>query len=170
MEIRAACTEEAEQACAVIRRSIKELCHADHQGDAPTLSLWLANKTAENMRLWIAQTYVFVAAEQGQMLGVGAMNGSGEITLNYVFPDARFRGISKGLLQRLELQATDLGIQRITLQSSLTALRLYESAGYRRSGPPTKGFGITFCHPMIKNLQSGLSGRCSRLGVSEGRR
>jgi GNAT superfamily N-acetyltransferase len=92
------------------------------------------------------------------------MNGSGEITLNYVSPDARFRGISKGLLQRLELQATDLGIQRITLQSSLTALRLYESAGYRRNEPPTKGFGITFCHPMIKNLQSGLSGRCSRLG------
>jgi hypothetical protein len=86
VEIREACTEEAEDACAVIRRSITELCHADHQGDAPTLTLWLANKTAENMRRWIAQTYVFVAAELGQMLGVGAMNGSGEITLNYVCP------------------------------------------------------------------------------------
>jgi hypothetical protein len=68
VEIRKACIEEAEQACAVVRRSITELCHVDHQGDAPTLSLWLANKTAENMRRWIAQTYVFVAAEQGQIL------------------------------------------------------------------------------------------------------
>jgi len=152
MDIREACIEEAEEACAVIRRSITELCHADHQGDAPTLCLWLANKTAENMRRWIAQTYIFVAAEQGQILGVGAMNGSGEITLNYVSPDARFRGISKALLQRLELQASYLGIRSITLQSSLTALRLYESVGYRRNGPPTKGFGTTFCHPMIKNL------------------
>ncbi|SRR5258708_28456758 len=106
----------------------------------------------ENMRRWIAQTYVFLAVEQGQILGVGAMNESGEITLNYVSPDARFRGISKALLQRLELQASYLGIRSITLQSSLTALRLYESAGYRRNGPPTKGFGITFGHPLIKNL------------------
>ncbi|MBO0754535.1 MAG: GNAT family N-acetyltransferase, partial [Bradyrhizobiaceae bacterium] len=55
--------------------------------------------------------------------------GSGEITLNYVFPVARFRGISKALLQRLELQASHPGIQGITLQSSLTALRLYDAAG-----------------------------------------
>jgi GNAT superfamily N-acetyltransferase len=80
------------------------------------------------------------------------MKRSGEIILNYVSPDARFRGISKALLQRVELQASDLGIPRITLQSSLTALRLYYSAGYRRNGPATKGFGVTFCHPMIKDL------------------
>ncbi len=126
MEIREAHIEEAEEACAVIRYSITDLCHADHQGDAPTLSLWLANKTTENMRRWIVQTYVFVAAEQGQILGVGAVNGSGEITLNYVSPDARFRGISKALLQRLELQASYLGIRNIILQSSLTALRFHE--------------------------------------------
>jgi len=115
--------EEAEELCAVVRRSVTELCHADHQGDAPTISLWLANKTAENMRRWIAQTYVFVAAEQGLILGVGAIKQTGEMTLNYVSPDARFRGISKALLRRLELQASELGIQTITLRSSLTALR-----------------------------------------------
>jgi GNAT superfamily N-acetyltransferase len=152
MEIRKACMEEAEQSCAVVRRSITELCHADHQGDVPTISLWLANKTAENVRRWIAQTYVFVAVEEGRILGVGAMKQAGEITLTYVSPDARFRGISKALLRRLEQQASELGVRTITLQSSLTALRLYGSAGYRRNGPPTKGFGITFAYPMIKNL------------------
>jgi GNAT superfamily N-acetyltransferase len=152
MEIREACMEDAEESCAVIQRSITELCEADHQGDAPTISLWLANKTAENMRRWIAQTYMFVATEDGRIVGVGAITRSGEITLNYVLPDARFRGISKSLLRRIERQASELGVRTITLQSSLTALRFYSSAGYRRDGPPTKGFGITFGHPMMKKL------------------
>jgi GNAT superfamily N-acetyltransferase len=152
MEIREARMEDAEESCAVIQRSIAELCEADHQGDAPTISLWLANKTAENMRRWIAQTYVFVATEGGRIVGVGAITRSGEITLNYVLPDARFRGISKSLLRRMELQASELGVRTLTLQSSLTALRFYGSAGYRRDGPPTKGFGITFGHPMMKKL------------------
>ena len=152
MEIREACMEDAEESCAVIQRSITELCEADHQGDAPTISLWLANKTAENMRCWIAQTYVFVATEDVRIVGVGAITTSGEITLNYVLPDARFRGISKSLLRRMERKASELGVRTITLQSSLTALRFYGSAGYRRDGPPTKGFGITFGHPMMKKL------------------
>ena len=152
MEIREACMEDAEESCAVIQRSIAELCEADHQGDAPTISLWLANKTAENMRRWIAQTHVFVATEHGRIVGVGAITDSGEITLNYVSPDTRFRGISKALLRRVEQQASELGVRTITLQSSLTALRFYELSGYRRNGPPTKACGISFCHPMIKKL------------------
>jgi GNAT superfamily N-acetyltransferase len=152
MEIREACMEDAEESCAVIQRSITELCEADHQGDAPTISLWLANKTSENMRRWIAQTYVFVATEDVRIVGVGAITRSGEITLNYVLPDARFRGISKSLLRRMERKASELGVRTITLQSSLTALRFYGSAGYRGDGPPTRGFGITFGHPMMKKL------------------
>src|SRR5262245_59920082 len=89
MEIRKACREDAEELCALSRRSITELCQADHQEDPPTISLWLANKTAENMRRWIAQTYVFVATEHGRIVGVGAITDSGEITLNYVSPDTR---------------------------------------------------------------------------------
>ena len=42
------------QRVAFCRRSIIELCHADHRGDGSTLSQWLANKTADNMRRWIA--------------------------------------------------------------------------------------------------------------------
>jgi hypothetical protein len=60
--------EDAEESCAVIQHSITELCQVDHRGDAPTIALWLANKTAENMRRWIAQTYVFVATEHSVSL------------------------------------------------------------------------------------------------------
>jgi len=150
MEIRKASLDDADASCAVVRRSIIELCHPDHRGDGPTITAWLANKTAENMRRWIAQSHVFVAVEQDRILGVVAMKPSGEITLNYVSPDARLRGVSKALVQRLEQQAAALGVGKITLQSTATALRFYESAGYRAAGPPVKGFGITSGYPMAK--------------------
>ena len=47
MEIRDALPEDAPAACEVIRRSISELCGADHLNDALILGRWLANKTPE---------------------------------------------------------------------------------------------------------------------------
>jgi GNAT superfamily N-acetyltransferase len=157
VEIRKATPDDAETACAVVRRSIVELCRADHQQDAATIAAWLANKTTVNMRRWIAASHVFVAVEQGRILGVGAMMSSGEITLNYVSPDARLRGVSKALVRRLERQAAELGAATITLTSTLTAVRFYEAAGYHGAGPPTKGVGITSAFPMTKSLRAPAS-------------
>src|SRR5262249_17430596 len=64
VEIRQARPDDAEEACMVVRSSIVELCRADHQADAATIAAWLANKTAENMRRWICQAFVFVATDQ----------------------------------------------------------------------------------------------------------
>src|SRR5579863_4169096 len=100
MEIRDATIEDAEAACQVLRRSIAELCAADHRGDATVLELWLRNKTPETLKMWIAHqaNLVLVAVDQCVIIGVGAMTHGGEITLNYVSPDARFRGVSRALL------------------------------------------------------------------------
>jgi GNAT superfamily N-acetyltransferase len=157
MEIRAASIDDAESACIMLRRSIAELCHDDHRGDAATIAAWLANKTAETMRRWIAQSHVFVATERTILLGVGAVAGSGEITLNYVSPDARFRGVSKAILVRLEQHAAQCAVKNIRLHSTATAHRFYLSAGYADDGEPVKGFGVTFGYPMIKQLNSRLS-------------
>jgi GNAT superfamily N-acetyltransferase len=157
VEIREATPDDAEDACAVVRRSIVELCRTDHQGDAATIAAWLANKSAENMRRWIGQSHVFVAVEQARILGVAAMTGSGEFTLNYVSPEARLRGVSKALVRRLERRAVELGIATISLQSTATALRFYEAAGYRRAGAPIRGFGITLGYPMIKTSRDDTS-------------
>jgi len=154
MHVRRARVEDVEEACQVLRRSITELCHADHQGDAATLALWLANKTADNMRRWIAQHHVFVATEGNTILGVGAIGSSGEIMLNYVSPDARFRGISKAILPRLERAACEFACGTTTLLSSATARRFYLAAGYAETEPPTLGFGVTVGYPMAKRLSN----------------
>jgi hypothetical protein len=94
MEIRDAVIEDARVACQMLRRSITELCAADHRNDPAILSRWLGNKTPENFVSWIARpdNSLLVAVEDGEILAVGPVTGTGKITLNYVSPDARFRG------------------------------------------------------------------------------
>jgi GNAT superfamily N-acetyltransferase len=154
MEIRAAHSEDAESACVILRHSITELCDQDHCGDPAMMTAWLANKTAENMRRWIEQSHVFVATEGPAILGVGAITGTGKITLNYVSPDARLRGVSRAILAQLEEHAADRGIKTIVLHSTATAHRFYLSAGYTDNGESTKACGVAFCYPMIKQISA----------------
>ncbi len=104
------------------------------------------------MRRWIEQNHVFVATEGGAVVGVGAISNSGEILLNYVSPDFRFRGISKALVRRLEARASELAVETVTLLSSETARQFYLASGYCENGRPTKGFGMTLAQPMTKRL------------------
>jgi GNAT superfamily N-acetyltransferase len=159
MEIRDAVPEDAPAACEVIRRSISELCNTDHHNDPVILGRWLANKTPEIVASWIVQpgNSVLVAVESGTMLAVGSVTDAGEITLNYVSPDARFRGVSRALLAALETRAQERGNQRCTLLSTETAHRFYQSAGYVEDGPPQRKFGTTSSYPMSKEL-AGLKG------------
>jgi GNAT superfamily N-acetyltransferase len=116
MRVRDACEQDAEAACAVIRRSIIELCTLDHQCDLGTLARWLVNKTPAHMRQWIGTHHVLVAEDEGAIRGVASMSASGNILLNYVSPDARFRGVSKALIRAVEARAAGLGLFLLTLE------------------------------------------------------
>jgi GNAT superfamily N-acetyltransferase len=151
MQIGEAFTEDAEEACQVLRRSIVELCELDHEGNTDALDLWLSNKTPRNLRRWITESHVFVASEEGVILGVAAIDNSGKITLNYVSPGARFRGVSKALIRQLEARALEFGVRTVTLESTATARGFYLSAGYEELGPPRLNFfGRGLCYPMAK--------------------
>jgi GNAT superfamily N-acetyltransferase len=153
VEIRRARPADAASACDVMRRSIAELCLADHANDPTLLDAWLANKTPEIVARWIARrdNHFFVACEGDAICAVGAMTSAGEITLNYVAPEARFKGVSRALLRTLEDTARALGQARCTLTSTKTARRFYRSAGYVESGPPVRSFGGE-SYPMAKQL------------------
>lgn len=130
MNIRRATSADAPAACEVLRRSIAELCEADHHNDPAVLANWLSNKTNENVTRWIAESDFFVAEEGRRLLGCAAMNRSGKITLNYVSPEARFRGVSKALVAALEATAQRAGLAECRLESTRTALRFYCRLGY----------------------------------------
>lgn len=154
---RRAVKSDAAAACEVVRRSVVELCAADHRGDGETLAEWLDNKTTVNFEDWIASDrhVALVAEREGAIVGFGLMNLSGVIALLYVSPDARFSGVSKALLSALEEEALAAGIRKTKLESSITALRFYRSAGYSLERDSTHGFGLTSCYPMYRQIGRG---------------
>lgn len=154
MVIRDAKPEDAVAACEVARRSIAELCAPDHGGEPEIITRWLANKTPENVRAWIVRpdASLLVAVEEGAILAVGMVSDAGEILLNYVSPDARFRGVSRALLKALEARGRDRGAKSCTLESTETARRFYLSNGYIETGLATYKFGMRSGYRMIKVL------------------
>ena len=154
MQIRDARLEDASAICEVLRRSITELCIADHRNDPTILARWLSNKTPETIASWIARpdNSLLLAVEDGRVLAAGSVTDAGEITLNYVSPDARFRGVSKALLRALETRAADQGNTQCTLTSTETARRFYHANGYTENGAPIGKFGTTSGYPMSKSL------------------
>jgi GNAT superfamily N-acetyltransferase len=77
---------------------------------------------------------------------------AGEITMNYVAPQARFRGISRGLLKALEARALERGNTECRLHSTETAHRFYLSNGYVATGEPIRKFGMNSGYPMAKSI------------------
>jgi GNAT superfamily N-acetyltransferase len=154
MEIRDATPADAEAACEVMRRSIAELCEPDHHNDPKILAAWLANKQPRIFEAWLAEpdNSVLVAVREGRIVSVGAVRDSGEITLNYVSPDARFKGVSRALLAALEQRAIDRGKRRCFLASTATARRFYLAHGYVETGRPAGQFGTSSGFPMSKAL------------------
>jgi GNAT superfamily N-acetyltransferase len=157
VKIRDATPDDAEAACDVLRRSISELCVADHGNDPAILNAWLGNKRPGIVAAWARQpgNSLLVAVEDDAIVAVGSVSDAGEITLNYVAPDARFRGVSRAMLGALEARAAERGNARCTLTSTETAHRFYRSAGYVDDGAPTGNFGTASAYPMSRSLMSG---------------
>ena len=150
--VRRARAVDAEQATAVLRASISALCVADHGNDPQVLACWLANKTPGDVRTWIEGPGRFVVAEEhGRIVGVGAAMASGDITLNYVLPEARFRGVSKAVLGALEAHLRSQGLTRSTLSSTRTAHRFYRAMGYVDAEIPQVQDGLR-ANRMFKDL------------------
>ena len=118
MEIRQALTEDADAICAVLRRSINMQCSGG----------WLANKSREVQVC--AGNRMLVAEDNSRIAAVGLVSGEGEVLLNYVAPECRFRGLSKAMLAALERCVRANGLSRCVLESTETAQRFYLSRGY----------------------------------------
>ena len=154
LTVRRAVDSDAVSACDVLRKSILELCQADHEGDALRIKAWLDNKTPENVRAWIAseQCFSVVVVRDAEIVGFGLISRDGEVRLCYVHPEARFQGASTLMLAALEERASLWGLSTVVLTSSLTARRFYESRGYASSGEPVQVFGSQRAYPMRKPL------------------
>ena len=154
MKIRAAVLEDAIDVSKVVRMSIEKLCVADHQGDKAILDRWLANKTPETVAQWLKNpdNINLVAVDDSDaILAAGCVRRDGIVLLNYVSPEARFRGVSNALLAALEDAARSEGNAWCALESTKTAHRFYQERGYSDVGEPGFKYGLT-TFPMRKSL------------------
>ena len=78
-----------------------------------------------------------MAVEDGRIAGVGGVTDTGLVTLNYVSPEARLRGVSRAMMAALERRARERGNRECTLVSTATARRFYLACGYLETGRPT---------------------------------
>jgi GNAT superfamily N-acetyltransferase len=95
---------------------------------------------------------VAIDIEADDILAVGCVTDDGEITLNYVSPDARLRGVSTAILADLEKRAIERGNMACRLESTETARRFYRNRGYSEEGPAGHKFGTRSGYPMSKTL------------------
>jgi GNAT superfamily N-acetyltransferase len=151
--VRDATSPDAPAIASVLRRSIEQLCCDDHQGRAERLEPWLRNKTDAVVETWIVapDTRIVVADAAAAILGVGGASDKGEILLNYVATDARFRGVSKAVLTALETWLRSSGIEVCRLDSTATARRFYLDRGYQEVDRSAWHGGM-IAHHMFKKL------------------
>lgn len=155
MHIRAAQPEDAQAMAALRAASIRELCSADHHDDPAAIADWIGQPDKFVRLLERSDLHLVVAEIEGQLVGLGGVSGD-TVTLNYVHPDYRFRGVSKGLMQAVEALLKGAGTVTGRLASSVTAVRFYHSIGWVDAG----AFDADTGQPMIKRLQS-ASCRCT---------
>jgi len=145
--------DQAAEICAVIRRSITELCVEDHGNNPEKLARWLENKTVENCEQWLFNRHsqAFVALENDQLVGIIHLDHEGFVHLCYVLASVMGLGVGKQLLQTAEAHARQWGLEEITLESTATAWGFYKSQGYQLMQVPVSADGMLF-YPMRKPL------------------
>ncbi len=142
----------AEAACTVIRQSITYCCSLDHGHDPAVLTAWLANKTPENLAVWISAsgTAAWGAYRGDTMVGF-ALLVRATLALCYVVPEALHQGVGRALLQHVEVHARKAGLAILDLESTRTAEHFYRRHGYVQHGAVQTWAGLQ-AQPMRKVL------------------
>ena len=153
--IRKAAPADAVSACALLRRSIEQVCEPDHRGRPDVLDTWLANKTPENVAAWFASAtnHALVAERDGQLLGLALLTQAGKLALCYVEPGALRIGVGRALLAAVEGQARAWNIRKLQLHSPASCATFYERHGYANAGLEKSCFGLE-CSLMWKQLDA----------------
>ena len=121
-------------------------------GDAPALvdlfrstvrSVNLADYSDEQVHAWapdhidetewadrMAENTTFVAELDGALAGFTELTSEGHVHMLFAAQDKMRRGVGTGLLHRIEQEANQLGLERLTTDASLTARPAFEKNGY----------------------------------------
>jgi putative acetyltransferase len=120
------------------------------------IEAWARPRTPEDYTQSIRTKEFYVAVGEGTIVGFGVLNQeSREIEAVYVSPNVGSRGVGRMILCRLEDRARGLGLDELSLNASLNAVRFYQDAGYvaQEESKYRLSSGVEIaCVPMCKSL------------------
>jgi putative acetyltransferase len=155
IDIRQALPSDAQEACALLRRSIEEGCAADHGQRAEILQPWLSNKTPDTVATWIASpsNYVVVAVRGQQLAGMALLTKAGKLALCYVLPGELRSGIGSAMMRAVEDQARCWDIGKLHMHCPASGSAFFERLGYVNAGRDKACFGLE-CDFLWKKLNA----------------
>ena len=120
------------------------------------IEAWAIPRTPEDYEQSIRRKEFYVASEDDVIVGFGVLNQESRvIEAVYVSPNVGRRGVGLMLLGLLEERARALGLEVLSLNASLNAVRFYHRAGYVAHEESkyrlVSGVEIS-CVPMVKRL------------------
>lgn len=152
LEIRPATVFDVFTVSEILIASIRELCHADHGGDAGRIAGWTSGKSPAGVRSWISGPgCCWLAGQGGKAAGVCGVDAEGAISLLYVSPEATGQGVGSAMLAHLEAELAKAGRGEGRLNATRTALGFYQAHGWLQDTAPAECCGAP-CIPMRKRL------------------
>ena len=157
MKIRPATEGDRDAVLAVHAAAIRS-CASISGYTAAQIEAWAASPAPEGHEAELRSGHVFVAEEDGRILGYGRFDtDTGEVEATYVLPEAQGRGVGAALLREAEDRARHAGFDSMHVSASLNAVEFYRRAGFepqvQRSYGLANGQRLE-CMFMIKKLDA----------------
>lgn len=132
--LRAALRADAQAICDIHIATVKALCAPFYE--SVVIEGWLRGRIPEGYLRGIEQGMIFVAGDNGEVIGWGEAH-PGEVDAIFVDPRYARRGIGSLLLNRA-LQTATRGGGTIKVQSTLNAIPFYQRFGFNLIGHSTQ--------------------------------
>jgi len=127
---------QAEEVSILIRRNLQENNSKDYPPDIIT---YLLNcYSAENILANAKKQHIYVAIEDGKLIGTGGLANFGSLekpsyygVAMFVVPELQGKGIGSQILRKVEEKAKELGARKLTIRAAIGAQPFYEKLGYK---------------------------------------
>ena len=134
LTIRQATSGDADQIHKLHTSSVKALCK-DHYSPEQ-IAGWLQNRTPQGYLPGIERGEVFVAVDEGRIVGFGHAV-PGEVVAVYVAPECTRHGVGRAILTEGLTRARSEPQGAIRLEATLNAQEFYKKAGFVEVEPKT---------------------------------
>ncbi|MBI3197065.1 MAG: GNAT family N-acetyltransferase [Rhodospirillales bacterium] len=126
--IRAAHEGDAADVSSVILRALRESNTKDYSQEV--IERLVKNFSPAEVLKLMGRRKVFVAVTGDRLVGTASLDGKVVRTV-FVAPDLQGRGVGRRLMAEVERAAREMGVEALTVPSSVTAEHFYSKLGFK---------------------------------------